>query len=235
MDYEKKYKEALAHAREIHRNEDEKRRDMEWLFPELKESEDERIRKAIHIYLDWLDGRKDYQPKGDYTIKDMIAWLEKQGEQKPADKVEPFDKYEGLTDFERTLADICIGWIGEELGWKQYIKDNADVLLKIAVEKFNSVQDVPFEQKPAWSEEDDKMLHTIIADFKGFSHSNTSTLESHFNECITWLKSLKPQNRWKPSDEQIEILDMVLTNESMDDNIARILRELREQLKKLKE
>ena len=78
--YEKKYKEALAHAREIHRNEDEKRRDMEWLFPELAESEDERIRKAIHIYLDWLDGRKDCQPKGDYTIKDMIAWLEKQGE-----------------------------------------------------------------------------------------------------------------------------------------------------------
>ena len=44
------------------------------------ESEDERIRKAIHIYLDWLDGRKDYAPKGDYTIKDMIAWLEKQDE-----------------------------------------------------------------------------------------------------------------------------------------------------------
>jgi len=174
------------------------------------ESEDERIRKAIHIYLDWLDGHKDYQPKGNYTIKDMIAWLEKQdgesvnidiesmvssyeqrvlsqsngvrnnplinmclsafrqgientleelnlkklekqGEQKTAEKIEPFDKYEGLTDFERTLADICIGWIGEEFGWKQYIKDNADVLLKIAVEKFNSVQDVPFEQNPATS------------------------------------------------------------------------------------
>lgn len=35
-----------------------------------------------------------------------------------------------LTEFERTLADICIGWIGEEVGWEQYIKDNADVLLK---------------------------------------------------------------------------------------------------------
>ena len=48
--------------------------------PELKESEDEKIRKAIHIYFDWLDGRKDYAPKGKYTIKDMIDWLEKQGE-----------------------------------------------------------------------------------------------------------------------------------------------------------
>lgn len=68
---------------------------------------------------------------------------------KPANKVAPFDEFEGLTDFEKTLADICIGWIGMELGWKQYIKDNADVLLKIAFNLWNSVQDVPFEQKPA--------------------------------------------------------------------------------------
>ena len=52
---------------------------------ELKESEDEKIRKAIHIYLDWLDGRKDYQPKGEYTIRDMIAWIEKQGKNKMQD------------------------------------------------------------------------------------------------------------------------------------------------------
>ena len=55
---------------------------LDTVIPELKESEDEKIRKAIHIYLDWLDGRnKDYQPKGDYTIRDMIAWLENQGNQ----------------------------------------------------------------------------------------------------------------------------------------------------------
>ena len=69
-------------------------------------SEDEKIRKAIHIYLDWLDGRKNYMPRGEYTIRDMLAWLKKQGE-KPqgksaleaikeekvdnADKVEPKD------------------------------------------------------------------------------------------------------------------------------------------------
>ena len=53
---------------------------IEYIFPELKESEDEKIRKAIHIYLDWLDGgNKNYHPKGEYSIRDMIAWLEKQG------------------------------------------------------------------------------------------------------------------------------------------------------------
>lgn len=179
MDYKEKYEQAINFIKDLYpHTSDYVKEKLDDFFPELKESEDERIRKAIHIYLDWLDGHKDYQPKGNYTIKDMIAWLEKQGqtytkrdvddawlkgmcdakrelekqdEQKTAEKIEPFDKYEGLTDFERTLADICIGWIGEEFGWKQYIKDNADVLLKIAVEKFNSVQDVPFEQNPATS------------------------------------------------------------------------------------
>ena len=84
--YEKKYKEALERARNLRKDaidmgENLRAKECEIIFPELKESEDERIRKAIHIYLDWLDGRnKDYQPKGDYSIKDMIAWLEKQGE-----------------------------------------------------------------------------------------------------------------------------------------------------------
>lgn len=62
---------------------------VERYFPELKESEDEKIRKELYIYLDWLDGRKDYAPRGEYTIRDMISWLEKQGEQNPDNKVGP--------------------------------------------------------------------------------------------------------------------------------------------------
>ena len=46
--------------------------------------------------------------------------------------VDQIDEYEGLSEFEKALADICSGWIGREIGWKEYIKDNADVLLKIA-------------------------------------------------------------------------------------------------------
>ena len=89
--YEKKYKKALERASKLRFQNpfDTVSQMVEYIFPELKESENEKIRKAIHIYLDWLDGHKDYQPKGDYTIKDMIAWLEKQGKQKTTDKVEP--------------------------------------------------------------------------------------------------------------------------------------------------
>ena len=76
-DYKEKYEQALARAREIHRNEDGKVSDMEWLFPELKESKDEEIRNAICIALS-LDKAKDYLKSWDITYEDAIAWLEKQ-------------------------------------------------------------------------------------------------------------------------------------------------------------
>ena len=95
MDYKEKYEMALEKARKIH-NETEfdyEKGMMEEIFPELKESEDERIRKAILTGLiDCRDapdlGWSDF---GGIEIDDCIAWLEKQG--KP-NKVEPKLKIE---------------------------------------------------------------------------------------------------------------------------------------------
>lgn len=64
------------------------------LFPELKESNDERIRKSIIGFLITIsslkDGKtvsnKDFDSK---AILEWVTWLEKQSEQKPTDKVEP--------------------------------------------------------------------------------------------------------------------------------------------------
>lgn len=83
MDYKKKYKQLHNFISDLYPFMSEYCKEkVEGFLPELKESDDEKIRKAIHIYLDWLDGRnKDYQPKGDYTIRDMIDWLVKQSEQ----------------------------------------------------------------------------------------------------------------------------------------------------------
>jgi hypothetical protein len=72
MNYEQKYKEALARAKDMMSYKKVRREDMEYLFPELKESEDERVKREIIEYL----------KNGTYTYhKDWIAWLEKQGEQ----------------------------------------------------------------------------------------------------------------------------------------------------------
>lgn len=83
MDYKEKVI-ALLKSQELSKEQKEK---LENIFPELTEYEDEKIRKAIHICLDWLDGRKDYQPKGVYTIRDMIDWVIKQDKKISADKV----------------------------------------------------------------------------------------------------------------------------------------------------
>ena len=84
--YEKKYKEAQKWIESIYSElSHEQQMEAEAFFHELKENEDEKIRKAMIKGLSSC-GRKQW---GGFEIKAAIAWLEKQGEQKPIDKVEP--------------------------------------------------------------------------------------------------------------------------------------------------
>ena len=89
MNYEKKYKEALEKARQFSERplQEDSSGIVEYIFPELKESEDEKIRKALlesfeyqikesHPDKEWVCGVK---------LKEIVTWLEKQGEQKPLD------------------------------------------------------------------------------------------------------------------------------------------------------
>ena len=78
----KAYNEALERARNLHKDAVEMENNMttktcEIIFPELKKSEDEKIRKDLIIYLRSILSNKKY---GDKFIEDWIAWLEKQGE-----------------------------------------------------------------------------------------------------------------------------------------------------------
>ena len=83
MDYEKAYKEALERARKLQENSNGMIL-KKWLwniFPELKESEDEKIRKEILEYFQQFENEELHG----VNISDWIAWLEKQSEQKPAE------------------------------------------------------------------------------------------------------------------------------------------------------
>ena len=88
MDYEKKYKEAVNKIRDL-LDDGEKngftivtyKTDLESIFPELRESEDEKIRKSLIILLQHFC--KGYRVPGlelPVSYKDMLVWLEKQGE-----------------------------------------------------------------------------------------------------------------------------------------------------------
>ena len=84
MNYEQKYKEALERARMYHTGGSICDAHMaEVIFPELKESEDERIRKAL-IDLFSNNAKKDWR---DIPTEKIIAWLKKQNKKLDADKV----------------------------------------------------------------------------------------------------------------------------------------------------
>ena len=90
MDYEKAYKEALERAKNCLKDGTITNTAINYIstiFPELKESEDEKIRKWL---LDTITQIPNNSIEWDVIEKaKVLSWLEKQGEQKATDKVEP--------------------------------------------------------------------------------------------------------------------------------------------------
>ena len=75
MDYKEKVI-ALLNSKELSKEQKEK---LEDIFPELSESEDERIRKALIRYFTLSDEHAYYEACG-VSYKDIVDWLEKQSE-----------------------------------------------------------------------------------------------------------------------------------------------------------
>lgn len=134
MNYEEKYKEALERAKAG--------KPIDEVFPELKESEDERIRKELISYFEQFTNE---ELRG-VNISDWIDWLKKPKEQKPTNSEKPKE----------------------------------------------------------WSEEEKEMLNSAI---KFVEHCAFSTIGKGKNNVLAWLKSLRPKPQWKPSEEQINVLE----------------------------
>lgn len=85
------YDRALEIARAWYKldNNDLSNTDLETLFPELKESEDERIRKDIIFYIKAIANNENISPDSKKECKTWIAWLEKQDGQKSTNKSGP--------------------------------------------------------------------------------------------------------------------------------------------------
>ena len=99
--YEQKYKEALERAKQIHLQHKAQCFDvMAEVFPELKESEDEKIREKIIIALH----RDEYMNEDE--INECVAWLEKQGKQNSVeidgDDVEIIEEWETIIKEKRS-------------------------------------------------------------------------------------------------------------------------------------
>lgn len=86
-----------------------------------------------------------------------------------------------------------------------------------------------YGQKP-WSEEDEKIIKRIdsLLYFQCKIHG------SEYEEIHNWLKSLRPQNTWKPSKEQMEVLLSEVTGWKKGCPKQIVLESLYNDLKKLK-
>lgn len=222
----KAYDEALERAQRILCNLPEGSttiRDIESIFPELRESEDERVRKWLIQYI------KDTHPILNYwngapTISDVLSWLEKPKEQKEipmpnsTELIEMWDAEKAMLQEKDFRGDA----------WR--IAQNAfmDGFARGTCVKFEKQKEAEYRHELSylpkvdnpveWSEEDVLMLKCCQRALEFYQnnakrHTNGITLPAQFDiagylttpeRVLAWLKSLRPQ--WRPSEEQMEAL-----------------------------
>lgn len=203
MNYEKKYNEALNWMRELYPGlHGATKEDAEYYFPELRESEDERVRQGIVETIKQCTDMLD--PKNQ---KRMLAYLEKQKEHfRDATKM-----------VERSLEDDhIIGFVYDllnEIEWKDDWAMSKDECLRLLSNY------IP--QKPAeWSEEDSDnlervdnylwMLDDYVGDDCATPQGKADKIRGNIQGILSpWLKSLperfnlQPKQEWSEEDKEI--------------------------------
>lgn len=138
--YEKLYNEALERAKAYHRNElaGSKKEMMEYIFPELHESEDERIRKWLVNYFDSI---KTVWNRMGITCEQILAWLEKQKEQSLRDFIDDFP-YSDQKE-QKPAKD------GED---ERIRKEIISLVLKVMGQEKDNLSDDKYDAMLAWLE-----------------------------------------------------------------------------------
>lgn len=168
-DYKQKYEEALERAKKYYNRELYAECNgslVEDIFPELCESEDEKIRNEI------IQSIQDNMC-GIHKDK-CIAWLEKQAEQKPNFCHHEVDFSDCSEEYRKAYYD----------GWNNCNQQHAQL---------------EAEQKPAWSEKDERNITGISMVLQSWDsyHVSSAGLPSLIPEYISWLYSLKEKMKGK--------------------------------------
>ena len=104
---------------------------------------------------------------------------------------------------------------------------------------YNAIKWVENQQNAIWDTENKNLLDWIIKDLKMAEHSATvEQLKDIYNREIMLLERIMARGFWKPTEEQMNALDIAISDvpsEYMLDEKADILETLYAQLKELKE
>ena len=174
----------------------------------------------------------DYANSGFLKKRMLVNYLlEQQGLQIVKDKIVPIkDKKEPKFNVgDKVVNDgkVCTIKIVNE---DNYIVNNGERDIQV---HFSYTKDWKLvEQKPAWSEEDEKIIRGLIAicDEWVVRHSYYPVENCDIEMLKNWLKSFKERYIWKPSDEQMEAVRIA---RDRNDKIGFYLSQLYDDLKKL--
>ena len=175
-------------------------KELNYLFPELHESEDDKIRKEI---IDFIDTKTI---DSDERRNKWFSYLGKQGEQK-------FFDYENANIPQKDST-----WSEEDKHWMQKVIDFMNhpdlikatpTLAKDTINWLKSLKDrVQPQSKQEWSEEDEGNFQGIIDVIKENKHHAIDYEHITYYKLLSWFKSLKDRYTWKPSEEQMHILSI---------------------------
>ena len=209
MDYEKKYNEALERAKKMTSDLTNLQAIREFIFPELRESEDERIRKKLIKTIGYFRSRGIDQQ----LCEEFRAYLEKQ-EQKP---VEWSDKDRNTFNLALDLikhSDDCDGLLDKDLAVKWFAE---------LPSRF-----IP-QPKQEWNTHDKAAVNCIVRCLDGQFVS-----EAARKQCLEWFnkhrRDFLNSPSWKPSEEQMEALE---NSTALTEEQGMALYSLIQDLKKL--
>lgn len=196
------------------------------IFLVEKESEDERIRKAL---INVFAAHKDYEIFFGVSVEDIIAYLDKQKEQ----------------NWSKEMGSLCLDAIGllrnygegvaKDSPLDQKIKRADAFLVDLYHEAFypktyNPRPDLIY--KPAeWSEEDEDRMNVIV----NWLAANGSKKFSGYKafELLDWIKSLRSKPHWKPREDHFQGLRRGIMKMEKGSDAWNSLTDLYEQLEKL--
>ena len=171
MDYKEKYEQALKIAQETYNTQPMYREWLERMFPELAESEGEKVRKAIIHFI----SHTPTVPKGIIGKETMLAWLEKQGNRE-------IDYSQNHQDSGHPNGCIVLEDFN---GGEGFYKLNLDYLNKKQVEEVEGMVRTWNKESKTSNENIKSCIGMCLTDAneQRFNDYNTT-----LKDCLDWLK-----------------------------------------------
>lgn len=215
MDYKEKYEQLTQFIKDLYPHmSDYCKEKTEGMIPEIRESKNNRIRKALIELVRMVDKNPIHQifGYGDIKYSDMIAWLESQGEQKPTEWteedesirkeclsiVDAWDKSCSLQGDYCEAAPRCIAWL-DKLGRQKLLKQGEQ-----------KQYDIDILEKHITKDSISELAHTVIVrngwEIVDAKEQNTAWTEEDERILNSIIEELMPCGECPdyPTDEERE-------------------------------